>query len=296
MGDYRTLSPRDISERTYWLREKLWWNNLAENLPRIRNGRGTLELKDTCAGPCVVVGAGPSIEKFGQFELLKKFKGHVIATDRMLVPLLKEGIVPEYVVSVDGDEVVADFYKDPIVENARVKAVFNSQVHPSVAAICPGEIFWFSVVMDNINGPMSVSRVMYWMTGEKTLASSYGNAGGFAWALGEFLGHRIVILVGMDLSYGPDVQPMNTTYWNGFLEMAKGKVQDALKHYRYDSNPFGFKVVTDDVFNGYREVLHHGIQVSMAKTINCSPYTVLHGTRISTMSLEEALKRHTLQL
>lgn len=291
---YRRLSPEDISQETYWRKEKLWFQNFADNLDAIRFGKNCLDLRKTMSGPCIVVGAGPSVEKFNHLDKLKDTPYPIIATDRQLIPLLKRGVVPEFVISVDADPIVGDFYKDPIVNEYkdRVRAIFGHQVHKSVVENFAGEKYWFIILLDEpFSTPKSISRVIYWMSNEKTMAQSYGNNGGFAWAFADFCGFNPIVLVGIDFSYGPDIEPMNTMFWKGFLEKRKGNVKETIRlDYRWDTNPFGHKVLTDGVFDSYRQVLQHGILQTETKTINCSPFTVLYGPRIETMQLEEVTK------
>lgn len=297
---YGKLTVKDISQQTYFLKEKLWFNNFAENLPLIRTGKNVLELHARCAGPAVIVGAGPSIEKFNMLDKLKDVPCHIIATDRMLAPLLKRGIVPEYVLSIDGDPKISQFYLDKRLwtNRDRIKAIFNVQVSPEVVRSFPGEVFWFTVLMDNpVQDAISITRAMYWMTKEVTMSQSYGNVGGFAWAFTEFLGHDPIILAGIDFSYGEGVQPTQTEYWQGFLAQRKGRTQDVIRlDYKYVNNPFKHRVLTDAVWMGYGEVLHHAVEATSVKTVQCSPLTSFFGPRIITMELEEALRKYTLRL
>lgn len=297
MSEVKTLTPKEISQHTYWVREELWFNNLARNLPLIRSCGNAADLENQCAGPCVVVAGGPSLDKFEHLEMLRSYQGHLVVCDKELVPCLERGIIPEYVLSVDGDPIIADFYNSALVEKyaSRIPAIFSNQVHPSVANY-PGKKYWFVILMDDPRGPMSVSRAIHWMTGKKTMTQAYGNVGAFAWGFAAFLGHSPIMMVGLDFSYGPDVQPMQTTYWKAFLETEKGNVSDALRHYKYVANPFGYKVVIDDIWAGYGEILHMGVGKSRAHTVNCSPYTSFFGEKISCIPLDAALKRFTLQI
>ncbi len=294
------LTPRSLSQDTYWRKEKLWFENLADNLADIRSGLDVQQLKKTCGGPCVIVGAGPSVDKFKHLDALKGVSCHVIATDRQLKPLLERGLVPEYVLSVDADPMVATFYDSDLVREYRnkIRAVFNVQVHHSVFEKFLGLKYWFTVLMDEpLNTEKSISRAIYWMTGGKTMSDSYGNVGGFAWAFADYIGHSPIILVGIDLSYGEDLQPMQTMFWQGLLEKRGGSVKDTLKlDYRWETNVFGYRVLTDALFDSYREVLQHGVEVADAVTVNCSPYTVLHGAKVHCMPLDKALAKYTLRL
>ena len=81
------------------------------------------------------------------------------------------------------------------------------------------------------------------------------------------------------------------------MKKRDGDTKEVLKlDYRWDLNPYGHKVLTDAIFDSYRQVMHKGIMSTDSKTVNCSPYTVLHGPKIQTLPLGEALKKFTLQI
>ncbi len=295
MANYAEIRYKSIEDNTYLSKERMWFESFAENLQAIKEGRNVQELMGRCKGPCIVVGAGPSVEKFGQLSLLKNRAAHVVATDRMLLPLMKNLIRPELSITVDGAPLIAEFYDSPLA--GAVDAVLPVNVHPSVARLVNGSIYWFVPELDQgfQKSERSVTRAMYWMSGRKVVGQAYGNSGGFAWSLAELLGHDPVILVGIDFSYGPALAPSQTTYWKGFLEKREGKAADAIRlDYRYETNPFGHRVLTDVVWDGYRDIFMKGLEKSKITTVNCSSYTTIHGHGITTMNLEQAIKEFGL--
>lgn len=296
------INPSDmtgiLSQRTYTLKEQMWFTSLSENLPIIRGERSLMSL-DKHLGPAIVVGAGPSVtdEVIAQLaEKLPKLKNvAVLSTDRMLVKLLKAGITPSIVASLDGDPQVAEFYKDPVVKENYydVKACLATYIHPSVVAACPFRRYWFNVIFDDpINAEVSVSRVLYWMTNQKTLTNGLGNVGAWLAMLANELESSPIILVGIDFSYGENAQPMRTMYWEGLLTRYNGDRRKVIKQcYRYETTPFGKRVLTDVVMDSYRDTLMKGIEATKAQIWNTSETSILHGAGVKSYTLTQALQQ-----
>lgn len=156
-----------ISEMTIRQCLDIWMENFANNLPEIKAGKDIRELKPV-GGPALVVGAGPSISKYKQLDTLvaSNFRKTIIATDKMLIPLLKKNIVPQYVVCVDGYAECLRYFNDPLVEKHKdeIKAIFTTFVHPSTISTFKGEKYFFHTAMDDHKKPDSLTRAIYYMT------------------------------------------------------------------------------------------------------------------------------------
>ncbi len=82
--------------------EALWMRNTINNMPSLVGMRSIASLKGTLRGqPALVVNAGPSL--LNQLEFLYQIQNriHLIAVDTALTPLLKRGIFPDFVVTLD---------------------------------------------------------------------------------------------------------------------------------------------------------------------------------------------------
>lgn len=290
-----------MEDNVYVALEQMWFDSFAQNLPWIRSGKNLADLRGRCQsrGPVVVVGAGPSVEKFNHLALLKGLKEStdVLATDRMLVPLMKNMVIPELSVTVDGSPKIVPFYQDPYAMG--VDAVLPVYAHQPLASLVK-EAYWYVPALDEgwedpKRTPRSVTRAMVEMSGHSMAGSAYGNSGGFSWSLAEFMGHDPVILVGIDFSYGPALAPSQTPFFKGFLKQREGKVADVIRlDFRYEDNPFGHRVLSDVSWDGYRDIFLKGAERSKITTVNCSSYTTLHGGKIKTMELEQAIKEYNL--
>lgn len=302
------ISPlaKKVLDYTLQMKLPLWINNLAENLTRIRRGLDITKLKRQPDKAAVLVGAGPSVYKHKHLELLSesKFKGVVIATDKMLIPCLKKGVIPDYVASVDGSPAIAGFYNHKLVdENAgKIKAVLNITVHPSVPKRFKGKKYWFISMYDNplvtVNGkqylnPQSITMFMHFLT-KKFMMVTLGNVGGFIWNLGNYIGCSPLLLIGYDYSYAT-LKPEKTSYWQAYLNLTKGKKREARKVFHIETNPiYKTKYLMEPIFMSYRELfkiyLEKAEKVGI-KTVNCTEGGALHGSYIENMRFKEALEK-----
>jgi len=90
----------EFSINTYINNEDVWANNIGENMCLIRSGHNIVELENTCVGPVIIFGAGPSLDT-KQLELIRdRWTDHVIVSDKMLNKATRLGIKPELVVLI----------------------------------------------------------------------------------------------------------------------------------------------------------------------------------------------------
>lgn len=154
----------------------MWMRSFALNLPMIRCGRCIRDLAEPepLRPPdhrAVIIGAGPSVYRRKHLELLahSDFEGKIIASDRILIPALKAGLVPDYVVSVDGSPLVKPFYEDPLVEQHApdMALILCSQIDHGVAELVHFQdwpVYWFQPGLDNIDAEVSVTKALMLMT------------------------------------------------------------------------------------------------------------------------------------
>ena len=176
----------------------LWLDNLRENFAEIKNGRDVL---DTTIGRSLVIGAGPRLERNQHLELLadRGFDGTIIACDRILIPCLERGIIPNYVCFLDGDQGLLPFIDSQLVDDhiAEMTAVMSVTTHPAVVERWTGEILWF---VNSIPNAMvaNVSHIMYGLT-KKTGLATAGHVTSACWSFAFRVGCRDMYLIGVDL-------------------------------------------------------------------------------------------------
>lgn len=285
-----------VADHTFALKHERWMDNLGENMQKIRSGKDVRELPSLPSA--IVVGAGPSVEKYGHLRLLKESGcGATIVCDKALIPCLREGIVPHIVMGADADEAVEKFYDDELVrDNGKTKAVLNVITHPKVVARVPYPVFWYLTPYDDPFSDHSLTNNIHFMTGKKSIMSSFGNVGGQAFGLACFLGASEIILVGLDFGYPADFPLEKTPYYGSYKWLADKRGRRVGELFTRIKNPStNEEVLTDFNFSVYREIfLLHMLKLKgKVRVINSSPTSSLFGEGIEFMPLEEALKRCT---
>ena len=269
----------------------IWMDNFARNIQQILNGKDIKELERMDKEPCLVVGAGPSIRYFKQLDILKKWKGNIIACDKMLIPLLERGIKPKIVCSVDADESVSNFYAGSLVKKNRdVKAVMSAtSIHPKVIEKCPLEIYFFIPIWDDPLKPTSLTRVFYFMV-RKTMMETYGNSGSCAWAIAHFLGCDPIGILGLDYAYYTnDIR--ETTYFQTFKTLSRGKMDKILSYYKRVRTWAGYEVLTDIMWLTYLQLFLPALSRAKSTTYNLSPLSIITNDKVRGMDLEEFIHR-----
>lgn len=299
-----------ISEMTIRQCLDIWMENFANNIPEIKAGRDIRELKPV-GGPALVVGAGPSISKYKQLDTLAEsnFKKTIIATDKMLIPLLKKNIVPQYVVCVDGYAECLRYFNHPLVEKHKdeIKAIFTTFVHPSTISTFKGEKYFFHTAMDDHKKPDSITRAIYYMT-KNTIVPCCGDCGSTSWKVGHGLHCNPIALIGMDLSEEKLEELFE--YYQMLKHFPEEKVirkeneiitkqpdGQLLQAFRRDYNP-DFKnyswtgIVWDSCWQTFRTWIELVNKELKVVTINCSGQGVIHGSTVVGMPFEDFLKKH----
>lgn len=189
----------------------------------------------------IALGAGPSVlDKDSKLlpkviSALKRSNYPIAAADRALIPCLKEGIIPKYVVAADGADHVADYFKGDIVKQAvkehDILGIFNTQIHPNVSKIwieeCGGKALWYNVMLDSVQKTKSLSRYLIHMTYATVVSVPWGHVGGYQFGFLFLLGYKPIILMGIDLGFAPNDEITDTPYWNPYF---KATIREHILH------------------------------------------------------------------
>jgi len=276
----------------------MWMKSFAENLPLIRAGRTLRELipDGDPRGRAIVIGRGPSVFRNKHLALLKRsnYEGIVIVTDGMLIECLKGGIVPDYVVSVDGSPVCEKWYDNPLVKEygSKITSVLCTQVSPKVTKRVVEAGFrgpyWFVPTSDRVTDNDSVTKLQIMMTcGERNLngqisMSCGGNVGSTSWVMAwSILKRKEICLIGFDFGY-PDETPLGKTYYYDKTVERIGAMHTNI-HYETIWHPyFNTKTKIDPAFKSYRQGFFDMLMAApdWLKTVNssesgtlfCDPY------------------------
>lgn len=176
--------------------------NLLMNLPQYVFDAGINDLCNLFEGyPALVVAAGPSLAR--NIDLLGRLKGRalIITVSTALKPLLRRGIVPDFVTLVDYHQLSVRYFKD-------------LQEYPPVHLVADPKADWHTVEVHH--GPKSFIRNNYLdlLLGDEASRKAELRLGAtvahVAFYLAEFVGADPIVFVGQDLGY-----PDGVTYTPG---------------------------------------------------------------------------------
>jgi hypothetical protein len=297
----------------------LWMGNFAANLALIRrpDARGLADLVTDLqvpaappAGPAVVIGAGPSLREHRHLERLAESCPPgvaLIATDRALVPMLRLGLVPDLLVSIDGDhEIIARYVDDPVVDGhgAKLRVAIATTGAPPVAERLQragATLYWFNPLFDDYRRADSMSgflramtRSTRWPAGLPSVSCG-GHAGATCWVLGHALLRRSPIaLIGLNLGYPADY-PIERTQCYGAIRDLVGDDPAAIRAYFTEIyNPdLGQPALVDVMFAEFRAHFLELLQrvPAWVQTFNCTEGGALFGPGITTLPLRDFLAR-----
>ncbi len=278
--------------------------------------------------PVIVISAGPSLHRKKSIETIKKadFKGCIVAVDGSLGHCLRNGIVPDFVVTVDPDahriirwfgdprlsERPEDDYfqrqdldpalnKDEVARNQelidmvnyygpQIKGIVSTSVTCEITQRCLDagmNLYWWNPLYDDYESKDSLSKKLYRLNKVPCMVTG-GNVGSSAWVFSHtILNAQDVLLVGMDFSYPPGTEVRNTQYYEILQELFPGKPEKGLIEVY---NPHLKETwVTDPAYYWYSQIFIEMSQKSPCKTYNCTEGGILFGGNIEFVNLKEAL-------
>lgn len=279
--------------------------NFARNLPYIiRDGKSIKDLVDTEKNKvCIVVGAGPSIYRRNHLDQMKEsnFKGVIIATDKMLIPLLKKQITPSYVLSLDAHpQLVPAFYKHPLVRhNAdKVKAIIGTFVSPNLPKLLQSlgvDTYWFTASADRKLVLLTISeRNPNGLIGLRSCGNTGTAAWVFSWAI---LKCNPQALIGFDFGYPEGVNLEETPYYSGALTLPDKSVSSLIASPVYQTiyHPvFKTKSKIDPVFLTYRTHFLNALKNDLpprVKVYNCTENGTLFGKGMTCIPFKKFLDK-----
>lgn len=290
-----------------------------------------LALSKTDNDSAIVIAAGPSLHRKDPAPQIKKshYRGEVVCTDGGLGYCLRNGVIPEYVVTLDphptricrwfgdpdfdlqqnGDDYFRRQDLDPHLNTdeqkrngelvdlvnqhgPRIRAAICTSVSPRVARRCLQagmQLYWWNPILDNFEKQDSMTRKLYRSNGVPCMVSG-GNSGTAAWVLGHtVLSKHEVVLVGMDLSYPPGTPLEKTQYYKELQELFGERVSDAFIKVY---NPYLKETwYADPAYYWYRQSLLQMARQAACVTYNCTEGGTVFGKGIKFISLKDFLIR-----
>ena len=169
-------------------------DNMLSNAKHVISNPGINQLKDKFKGrPAVTVASGPSLEK--NMHLLRDIRDRalIIACDSSLLPLLKRGIKPHIVASLERTAGTGKFY-DSAPDVDGIYLAFCPLVQPDVYdSFRGGKIIIFR--------PFSHFKWFHLDKGTLPIGPAVSN---MAFSIAEHLGCDPIIMIGQDLAFAED--------------------------------------------------------------------------------------------
>jgi hypothetical protein len=319
-----------ISEATLKKTAAIGLKHAQENLVYLKNTIKDLRnaFKGKPVRPVLMISAGPSLHRNKSLEVIKKigFKGHIIAVDGALGHCLRNGVVPDFIISVDpdphriirwfGDPRLSErpeddyfqrqdldpaFRENEITRNKEmialvnqsgpsIKAIISTSVSPEISQRCIDagmDLYWWNPLYDDYEKPDSISRQIYAFNKVPCMVTG-GNVGTSAWVFAHSILHSpTVIMVGMDFSYPPGTNVINTQYYEYLKEIFP---DDPAKGLLSVHNPHtGDTLYTDPAYYWYNENFLHMASLAPCKTYNCTEGGILFGEGIEFKKLADVL-------
>lgn len=186
------LSDLRIHRNTVHAFSQTWVEQGLANLPAIGRWPSVAAIGDAFAGkPMVIVAPGPSLAK--NSALLRELQGKAIITcfSHSLKPVLAAGVVPDFIVTVDPQDVRYHFDGCDLSRSCLVNA---ATVHPSLYEL-PAKRFL------SLSANCAIDDWIFNALGEDALVPSGGSVATSAFSLALRWKCDPIIFVGLDLSF-----------------------------------------------------------------------------------------------
>lgn len=269
-----------------WLNDKFdesnpreWWSECTrKNLPLIKKENSVLNYHDLYTGDnekvMVIVGASPSLKK--DIEHLKNLSDQyiIMVSNSAAKILIDNGIMPHYVISIDGDDIIAR--RDLNFDSSNMTLITTNASSHKVITRWKGKILWAACYAID----QSLKRKVRQLLGRRIPMG--GNTSSFATSLAfEVFGARMFIFVGNEYCYDNQYYCHKRSKWED-KGVTHFRTQDVLGRERLTNIPlFQYKMWIEKMVD----------QLSFCTFIDTS-YGML-GTdskKLQLMSLPDAIK------
>ena len=319
-----------ISEATFRKTAEIGLRNAEANKQYIEKTIRDLkrELVDRDRRPALVISAGPSLHRKAHIRTLKEtgFDGYIVAADGAMGHCLRNGVVPDFVLTVDphlhriirwfGDPRMNerpedDYFRrqdlDPEINSDEeqknnetialvdkygpdIKLIISTSVTPEIAQRAleaDMTLYWWNPLFDDFENAESYSRRLFKENNAPCMTTG-GNVGSSCWVFAQaILQADRVLMVGMDFSYPPGTNVYNTQYYEVLKDLYPDEPEKGLFEIY---NPHLRETwLTDPGYYWYFQNFLQMIKAAKGKTINCTEGGILFGDSIVWMPFDEAL-------
>lgn len=286
-----TMRAKIVQLRTLSKIGRAMISNAIINLPTYYASPGIKTLFDRFKDmPAIIVSAGPSLNK--NIHLLKQVKGKavILAVGTALKPLQKNGIEPDFLVSVDPQLNNYEHFRGVNTNQAALITAIES--HPGILEKQDGPIF--------VSGDSPILEWFDDVIEEKGVMEGGGSVANNAMTAAYKMGANPIIFVGQDLAYAKDghTHAAGTNYEGCLyneneLEDFLAKA-DNLEYFLVKANDGG-NILTDIVFYQFLKFFEIWIEkYPQPEYINATEGgALIEGTKI--MTLQEVLDQYCVK-
>ena len=299
-----------------------WVTNFALNLTNIWNGESAKKLipdrqVDDVKSSAIVIGRGPSIDKFEHLKILAKsdYQGSIVCCDGKLADVLNAGVTPDkfpkfYVVTIDPYHAIKELYNHEIINSygPKIKGIFTILTNPEVinkVEQCGIQIHWLHSLFDYNEGQKSFNNVSALMIRAKDIEhrlpaiQTGGNVGTAAWFVSwQILKCSTIGLIGINHGWQEEDSWETIIHHNNKTEITEGVDKNSVsfqKLFKKIYNPdFDCNCILDPLFQFYSEALKEFIIRSpkWVTTINATEGGSIFGERIKSMRFKKFLEEY----
>ncbi len=242
---------------------KLFFNNEIANLEVTMSTIGIKEFKNFAHGiPGIIISAGPSLDK--NISLLKnaKSKSLLFSVPTALKFLIKNGIIPDFVVAIDPNEIsINSFDFESIPHN--VTLIFNPTIPPLIIERFSGK----KIVIE------STTNFNQWVVnliGSKGSVGANQSVAHFGASIGNYFGCSPLVLVGQDLAFEKtrlhcsdshyhETYKMDCTQTRTMSFFIKQRFKENLSSMKPARNIFGNLSTTTQALDSFRNIFSKDI-------------------------------------
>ena len=250
--------------------DNIWYSIFSSSINELKNEIDKINIKNI---PCIIVAAGPSLDK--NIDILKQAqkKSLIIAVDSAIKALLAQDIIPDLLVTVDSHKPMTLFENERILD---IPLVVCMQSRVELLQKHKGKQFMFA-------STDYMKHIYNHFNKELETLSTGGSVANNAFSLAKFLGFKTIILVGQDLAFTDNKKHVGNVY----NEKAIG--EDSSEQYIEIEGQDGNPILTFPNFKLYRDWFEAEIKDNPEiNVINATEGGAkIHGAEITT--LKEAI-------
>ncbi|MCT4566300.1 MAG: DUF115 domain-containing protein [Maledivibacter sp.] len=264
---------------------KAWFNNFVSNIPHMLRSCEVQDLSNKFQNkPAIIVSAGPSLNK--NVSMLKKAKGKavIICVGTALKVLLKEGIYPDVIATLDG--CIENYYHFQDLDYRKIPLVYFPIAYPEILNNHEG----FKIL--TINSLPYLGETLFDLLKYVKYLDAGGSVAHLAFSFAREIGANPIVFVGQDLAYGEKMQ----THAKG-TSFDEGKILHKSKLYKENQllieDINGNEVLTDQVFYAFLRWFESEIENDITSTIYIDATeggAKIKGTKI--MTLKETIEEY----